>query len=198
MSIFEKTMRLFDKMKEAAGKCGLTKGSGKGAARPWSVDGETVTVVLDRRTAENAYYALALALGGVDRPGPVNKWTGKKTGKTHKGNGKTVGKAFPRTGILRGIMIREGAHGTVDFQPDVPDAGRGQPLGVNQGDNVTWNNKTNRALVLESIPPGIYLTEEIPAGSASSPRFTVTQTPGTSIRYSCKDPSQHQHSIVVE
>ena len=194
MSIYEKTTRLFDKIKEAMDKCALTKGSGKGARR----DGETVTVVLDRRTAENAYYALALALGGVDRPGPVDEWTGKKTGKTYKGNGKTVGKAFPRTGNLRGIMILEGAaHGTVDFQPDVPCAGRGQPLGVEQGDNVTWNNRTNRALVLESIPPGIYLTEEIPPGEASSPEFPVTQEPGTRITYSCKDPSRQQHSIVV-
>ena len=43
MSIYEKTMRLFDKIKEAMDKCALTKGSGKGARR----DGETVTVVLD-------------------------------------------------------------------------------------------------------------------------------------------------------
>ena len=102
MSIFEQTTRLFDKIKEAADKRALTKGSGKGArpyadpkgrgARPWSVDGETVTVVLDRRTAENAYYALALALGGVDWPEAVGEW--KMTGKTHKGNGKTVGKAY--------------------------------------------------------------------------------------------------------
>jgi len=98
MSIFEKTMRLFDKTKEAADKRALTKGvtgPGPRGARPWSVDGETITVVLDRRTAENAYYALALALGGVDRPEAVGEWTGKMTGKTHKGNGKTVGKAYP-------------------------------------------------------------------------------------------------------
>ncbi len=86
MSIFEQSMRLFDKTVEAAGTRAYSK-SGKGApwgpkggkgagpwgARPWSdksvyVHGETTTVVLDRRTAENAYYALALALGGVDRP----------------------------------------------------------------------------------------------------------------------------------
>ncbi|MGH9194112.1 MAG: hypothetical protein ACRD1T_00025 [Acidimicrobiia bacterium] len=81
MSIFEQTMRLFGKTAEAAGKRAYSK-SGKGpkggksagpwGARPWSdknvyVHGETTTVVLDRRTAENAYYALALALGG-DRP----------------------------------------------------------------------------------------------------------------------------------
>ena len=88
MSIFEQTMRLFDKATEAADKRALTKGSGKGARH-----GETITVVLDRRMAENAYYALALALGGVDRPEAVGDWT--DTGKPHKGNGKTVGKAYP-------------------------------------------------------------------------------------------------------
>lgn len=85
MSIFEQTMRLFGKTAEAAGKRAYPKGGpwgpkgGKGGksagpwgARPWSdknvyVHGETITVALDRRTAENAYYALALALGG-DRP----------------------------------------------------------------------------------------------------------------------------------
>ncbi len=47
---------------------------------------DTVTVVLDRRTAENYYYALALALGGGDYGGG-KKGKGKGKGKTP--NGKT-------------------------------------------------------------------------------------------------------------
>ena len=46
---------------------------------------DTVTVVLDRRTAENHYYALALALGGGSPYG-----NGKKGGKG-KGKGKGKG-----------------------------------------------------------------------------------------------------------
>jgi hypothetical protein len=56
---------------------------------PWSrreeIYGETVTVVVDRRTAENIYYALAIALGGVDWPESGDYWRGK----SHKGRGKT-------------------------------------------------------------------------------------------------------------
>ena len=46
---------------------------------------DTVTIVLDRRTAENHYYALALALGGA---GPLAE-LGKKGGGKGKGKGKT-------------------------------------------------------------------------------------------------------------
>jgi hypothetical protein len=47
---------------------------------------DTVTVVLDRRTAENHFYALALALGGAGPLiGPGKKGKGKGKGK---GNGK--------------------------------------------------------------------------------------------------------------
>ncbi len=51
---------------------------------------DTVTVVLDRRTAENHYYALALALGGASPYG-----NGKKGGKG-KGKGKGPGRTPPK------------------------------------------------------------------------------------------------------
>lgn len=51
---------------------------------------DTVTVVLDRRTAENHYYALALALGGTG-----SLYGGKKGGKG-KGKGKTPSKTPPK------------------------------------------------------------------------------------------------------
>jgi hypothetical protein len=53
---------------------------------------DTVTVVLDRRTAENHYYALALALGGASPYG-----NGKKGGKGKgKGKGKGPGSTPPK------------------------------------------------------------------------------------------------------
>ncbi|MFY9611559.1 MAG: hypothetical protein WAU45_23470 [Blastocatellia bacterium] len=53
---------------------------------------DTVTVILDRRTAENHYYALALALGGAG-----SLYGGKKGGKGKgKGKGKTPGKTPPK------------------------------------------------------------------------------------------------------
>lgn len=52
---------------------------------------DTVAVVLDRRTAENFYYALAMTLGGEYTGGPI----GKKGGKG-KGNGKGKGRTPPK------------------------------------------------------------------------------------------------------
>src|SRR5215813_8900581 len=91
------------------------------------------------------------------------------------------------------ILIIQNSHGTITFWPDVPGAQPGQPLGVIIGDNVTWNNRTRKTLVLQSIPPGTYLTDKIPPGKASDPIFNVAET----VVYSCKDPPQPQHSIVV-
>ncbi len=91
------------------------------------------------------------------------------------------------------IIIKQMPDGTVSFTPDVPGAIAGQPLGVSAGDLVTWNNRTNQQLELRSIPPGTFLTQPIPAGSASSPIFSVAK----SVIYSCVSPTQHQHSIVI-
>jgi hypothetical protein len=60
---------------------GNTKGGTRGTQ-------DTVTVVLDRRTAENHYYALALALGGGSPYGNA-----KKGGK---GKGKDPGRTPPK------------------------------------------------------------------------------------------------------
>jgi hypothetical protein len=70
--------------------------------------------------------------------------------------------------------------GQITFTPDVPEARTGQPLGVNAGDNVTWNNRTNQEITLKSIQPeGVFLCDPIPAGNVSSPIFNVTATVGT-------------------
>ena len=91
------------------------------------------------------------------------------------------------------IKIIDLGNGTVTFQPDLPGAHQGQPLGVNQGDLVTWNNMTNHPLTLQSIPAGTYLTDPIPPGKVSDPIFKV----GASVIYSCVKPTTQQHSIVV-
>jgi hypothetical protein len=54
---------------------------------------DTVAVILDRRTAENFYYALAMTLGGAYGGGPI----GKKGGGKGKRNGKGKGKTPPKT-----------------------------------------------------------------------------------------------------
>ena len=92
------------------------------------------------------------------------------------------------------ITITEHTAGAITFTPDIPGASAGQPLGVNASDNVTWNNRTNNPLALQSITPaGVYLTDPIPPGSASNPIFNVS----ASVTYSCVTPSTPQHSIVV-
>ncbi len=95
------------------------------------------------------------------------------------------------------IKINQNPDGTVSFQPDLPGAQPGQPLGVQANDTITWNNRTDNPLTLATISPtGVYLTDPIPAGQVSSPIFAVGATTGT-ITYSCVSPAQQQHSIVV-
>jgi hypothetical protein len=91
------------------------------------------------------------------------------------------------------IKIIDLGNGTVTFQPDLPGAQQGQPLGVNAGDIVTWNNTTNNMLTLQSIPPGTVLTDPIPAGQVSSPGYITADT----LTYSCVNPSTQTHQIVV-
>jgi hypothetical protein len=89
----------------------------------------------------------------------------------------------------------------ITFTPDVPGAGTGQPLGVNAGDNVTWNNRTNQEITLKSIQPeGVFLCDPIPAGDVSSPIFNVKAvgTVGYSwVRRDAPTPTQPDAWIVV-
>jgi hypothetical protein len=96
---------------------------------------------------------------------------------------------------------------TVTFQPDQTGAAQGQPLGVNTGDNITWNNMTNNELqlvVTKITLKGVNqpLTQlfqgiRFQPGSASNPIFNVTQAADTVITYSCRNPAQQSHQIVV-
>jgi hypothetical protein len=67
------------------------KGPSPWGPGPWRdadvyVRGDAVSVVLDRRTAENMYYALALALSGVSWPEAAGRWA--RMGKTPMGYDK--------------------------------------------------------------------------------------------------------------
>lgn len=59
---------------------------------------DTVTVVLDRRTAENHYYALALALGAAGPLGGVMNM--KKNGR---GKSKPPGKTSPKEKVPKRV-----------------------------------------------------------------------------------------------
>jgi len=92
------------------------------------------------------------------------------------------------------IEITQLSSNTVGFRLALPGNNIGQPVSASNGDNVTWYNKTDNTLTLVSInPPGVYLTDPIPAGEASDPIFNVNG----SVTYSCVNPPQQQHSIVV-
>lgn len=88
---------------------GNTKGGTRGTK-------DTVTVILDRKTAENHYYALALALGGGSPYG-----NGKKGGKGKgKGKGKNPGKTPPKGKAPKG----KASKGLADLSAKYPSSRR--------------------------------------------------------------------------
>ncbi|HXW30327.1 MAG TPA: hypothetical protein VEK55_13275 [Xanthobacteraceae bacterium] len=108
---------------------------------------------------------------------------------------------------LRLIRIKQVNTNTVTFQPD--GGTDGQPLGVNTGDNINWNNMTNSPLQLQvlsitkaGVPqPLTQLFQGISLlpGSGSNPTFNVDKSiSGTVITYCCIKPTQQQHQIVVD
>jgi hypothetical protein len=91
------------------------------------------------------------------------------------------------------ITILDLGKGQIAFLPAVPGAQLNQPLGVNQGDLVTWNNTTNNTLTLQSNPTGTFLADPIPPGKVSDPMFKVV----ASVTYACTNPTTPQHSIQI-
>jgi hypothetical protein len=89
--------------------------------------------------------------------------------------------------------------GQITFTPDIPGAGTGQPLGANSSDNVTWNNRTNHEITLQSTQPeGVFLCDPIPAGNVSNPIFNVKATVGYCwVRRNAPTPAQPDAWIVV-
>jgi hypothetical protein len=120
---------------------------------------------------------------------------------------------------MSSIKIVQLQNGTVAFQPDIPGAKPGQPLGVDLGEHVTWNNETNQAhwpwptdtqgnLLSEAdaIARRFYLADDVPAGRVSKPIYNVDpqfsppappDVPPPTITYVCKHHQQEQGSIVV-
>ena len=91
--------------------------------------------------------------------------------------------------------------GVFTFTPYVPGAHAGQPLGVNPGDLVTWNNQTNGPVQLQSLQPtGLFSSiGPIPAGSVSKPMFQFPTQNVTAVGYSRVPPGSRppDHWIVV-
>jgi hypothetical protein len=85
---------------------------------------------------------------------------------------------------MPGIIFKT-VDGKTVLQPDRPGANPGDPLQAVLGDLITWNNETDDIHHPVAITPaGLFLTDEIPPGRASSPMFNVTQSPAT-ITYQC-------------
>lgn len=90
--------------------------------------------------------------------------------------------------------------GPAEFQPDIEDADAGDPLEVEQGDLVSWNNTTDQAhwptvVVVDAQP--FQLTSDPIQPNSSSPYFNVTQKAGTTIQYTCRYHSNEQGQLVV-
>lgn len=97
------------------------------------------------------------------------------------------------------ITIVQLSTSSVAFQPDLPGAQPGQPLGVIGGDLITWNNTTNNPHLLQrtNVPAGTstFLTNQIPAGQVSDPIYQAPSS-GT-VTYVCTLHSGESGSIVV-
>lgn len=98
------------------------------------------------------------------------------------------------------IMIVS-SEGRTQFQPDVPNARPGDPLQAQNGDLISWNNRTARAHQPWAIDPvtgepyktaddakaaKMYLSDEVPAWQSSSPAFPTPDKGSTTIDYICK------------
>jgi plastocyanin len=87
------------------------------------------------------------------------------------------------------------------FQPDLIGSNPGDPLKVQDGDMVTWNNTTNAAhwpwrVSDGSNSPG-QLCDPVPANASSRPSFAVNLPKGGTISYCCKYHPQEIGSVVV-
>jgi len=97
--------------------------------------------------------------------------------------------------------------GGVKFQPDIEDAEPGDPLEVEQGDLVSWNNTTDQTyrpiattpLFIGGTSPPVpaQLTASPIQPHSPSPYFNVTQPTGTTIDYICEGHPEIQGRIVV-
>src|SRR5215467_9440905 len=89
------------------------------------------------------------------------------------------------------IEIKKAPGGGVVFRPDVRHAKLGDPLFAKANDLVSWTNRTDQEVALESDEPLANFNRTIPAGQPSKP-FVLG---ATRIAYRCVDPLQ---SHVIE
>jgi hypothetical protein len=112
-----------------------------------------------------------------------------------------VGRAMPS------ITIKQLRDGTVVFKPLRPGSKPGDPLAVDRGVGVTWNNEApqphwpwpldgqgNPMAEADAKALGFYLTDEIPRDSPSNPIYPAdpqfskppANVPGPMFKYQCK------------
>jgi hypothetical protein len=95
-----------------------------------------------------------------------------------------------------------------DFLPDLSTAKRRDPLVVQQGDLVSWNNTTGdehwpwvvsaqNAPPVDPPPNGNHLTSGVVKPGTSSDNYYVDLPAGTTIYYCCKCHPAERASIVV-
>jgi hypothetical protein len=114
--------------------------------------------------------------------------------------------------------------GTVGFEPDIPGSQPGDPLEVDRGEGVTWNNRTNQPhwpwpidaqgnLLSEAdaLARKLFLCDRIPARQVSVPICDINpdfspqpppqppppNVPQPTINYVCRLHRQERGSIVV-
>ena len=108
-------------------------------------------------------------------------------------------------------------NGTTGFQPaDIPGGQPGDPVDVDRGASITWNNETNQPhwpwpvdaqgnLLSEAdaITHNMYLCDRIPAGQVSvpicdvNPNFSPPDVPPPAVNYVCRLHRTERGSIVV-
>ena len=122
---------------------------------------------------------------------------------------------------MSSIKIIQIEDGTAAFKPDFPGSKPDEPLVVDRGENVTWNNETDNAhwpwptdaqgnLLSEAdaIKFVFYLTDDVPAGRASNPIYDVNpqfspprqpppNVPPPTITYVCRHHQHERGSIVL-
>jgi hypothetical protein len=100
-------------------------------------------------------------------------------------------------GNLRLIKIVKLDDGTVAFQPNTSGGQPHQPMRVNKGDRIHWNNETDDDHWPEGRNPAKFLTDSIPGGEVSNPGFVVQGAVGERVEYMCKLHQNERGTIEV-
>ncbi len=96
-------------------------------------------------------------------------------------------------------IIRPKGQQLAQFVPDIDGAEPGDPLEVEQGDLVSWNNMDDCEhwpVPVDASPP-YQLTAAAIQPDSSSPWFNVTFPAGTTISYCCEFHQEERGQLVV-